>query len=162
MQKYCIVTFLEDVSDGTEFPMSAWPHHITLAANFVINKSVGRLIEIVSDFAKNHNEFEAIAGDDDYFGSDGKVLVTKLETNPQLKAAHEELISQLVSEGSQFDHPQYNNDGYIAHATVWFEKRLYKGNKILFNKLSVVDMFPDEDIHQRKVLATFNLRKSSF
>ena len=116
----------------------------------------------LSDFAKNHDEFDAIAGDDDHFGPEGKVLVTKLEMNPRLKVVHKELISLLESAGALFDHPQYNNGGYIAHATVWHEKRLNKGDKVLFNKLSVVDMFPDGDIKQRKVLATFSLRKSSF
>jgi hypothetical protein len=162
MQKYVIVTFLEDVSDEAEFPMSAWPFHVTLAANFVINKPVDQLNEMVADFAKSYEEFNAIAGDDDHFGPEGKVLVTKLEMNPQLKVVHEALISLLESTGALFDQPQYNNEGYIAHATVWHEKRLNKGDKVLFDTLSIVDMFPHSDIKQRKVLATFNFRKSSF
>jgi 2'-5' RNA ligase len=157
MQKYVIVTFLENIPDGTEFAMSAWPLHITLAANFTIKQSEAQLNQLVANFSRHHKAFEAIADEDDYFGAEGQVLVTKLAMNPRLKSFHSELISLLESTGANFDQPQYNNEGYIAHATVWREKRLNKGDKVVFDRISIVDMFPNNDIKQRKVLASFSL-----
>ena len=62
--------------------------------------------------------------------------------------------------GATFDEPQYQEEGYRAHATVQVDKRLYKGDIVTIDNLTVVDMFPHDDINRRKTMRTFTLASS--
>lgn len=157
MQKYVIVQFLEDVPVGTEFMMSDWPLHITLVANFAINLSQGQIIEGFKYIVGQQSACEAIAGEDEYFGPEKQVHVTLLEPTKQLMDLHLNLVSPLRRFNAVFDEPKYLESGYRAHATVQKTRRLKHGDKVAINELSLVDMFPDQDIKKRKVLSKVKL-----
>ncbi len=138
--------------------MTKWPLHITLASNFVTDKTVPELNELMMSFCDKHSAVIATVGGDDYFGPEGQIHVTKLEMNPELMSLHTALIDTLKASGAVFDDPQYIEEGYVAHATVWYDKRLNKGGRVSIKDLSLVDMFADNDIRERKILTTISLQ----
>lgn len=118
---------------------------------------MAELITILEEFATTHNPVTAIGDEDDYFGSLGQVHVTKLAMNSDLRKLHTGLINILRDNGAVYDDPRYIEDGYIAHATVWHDKRINKSDEILFDEITLVDMFPGNNIKQRKTLKTVKL-----
>jgi len=158
MQKYVIVKFLEPVADGTEFYAKHWPLHVTLASNFVIDRKAVNLFDKLAELASSENSVTTTASEDDYFGPQKQVHVTTLTMTPALQALHNRITALLKSVGATFDEPQYQEDGYRAHATVQISKRLHKGDTITIDEFTVVDMFPDDDIGRRRAMQTFKLR----
>ena len=156
-QKYVIVKFLEPVDDGTEFDARHWPLHVTLASNFVVDRKAVGLFEKLTELAANEKTVGTTASDDDYFGPQKQAHVTTLAMTPELQSLHEHIIALLKNVGSTFDEPQYQEEGYRAHATVQTDRRLQKGDVVAIDGLTVVDMFPHDDISRRKTMRTFKL-----
>jgi 2'-5' RNA ligase len=155
MQKYVLVKFLEDIDEGTEFSATSWPLHVTLASNFVVDWDSTDLFEKLTALLTKQKLVPATAGDDDHFGPQKQVHVTTLNMNPKLVALHNDIIALLKSVGAVFDEPQYLEEGYRAHATVRSDTNcLRKGDAITIDEVTVVDMFPHNDIGQRKILRT--------
>lgn len=157
MQKYVIVKFLEQVDEGTEFPASSWPLHITLASNFVVDWENTDLFEKLSALLAKRKPVEATVGEDEYFGPQKQVHVTLLEMNEELTSLHNDIVALLKGCDAVFDEPQYLEKGYRAHATVQQHTRLHKGDAVRIDELTIVDMFPRGDISRRKVLRTIKL-----
>lgn len=160
MQKYVIATFLEPIIDGTEFDAKHWPLHVTLASNFVIDRKATGLFEKLSELGTNEQVIATTAGEDDYFGLHKQVHVTTLVMTPELRALHNNIIALLKNLGATFDEPQYQEKGYRAHVTVQADKRLHKGDAVSISNLTVVDMFPGNDIRRRRIMQTFRLRSA--
>ena len=157
MQKYVIAKFLEPIADGTEFDAKNWPLHVTLAANFTVDRKAVGLFERLDKLVANEKPVAATASDDAYFGLQNQVHVTTLTMTPELQSLHNHIISLLKDVGAIFDMPQYQEEGYRAHATVQASKRLHKGDLVTIEELTVVDMFPNDDINRRKTMKTFRL-----
>jgi len=157
MQKYVIVQFLEDVHEGDEFTAGNWPQHVTIAANFVVDWEGERVLEKLSALLATRRPIVTTAGDDEYFGPQQQVHVTVLDVNPELTSLHSDIINLLRSVGATFDEPQYLEAGYRAHSTVQKHARLHKGDAMRIQALTVVDMFPHNDIRQRRILETIKL-----
>jgi hypothetical protein len=66
-------------------------------------------------------------------------------------------MALLKRDGVVFDEPQYQEEGYRAHATMQ-ANRLHKGDSVVIDELTVVDMFPNDDINYRRTMRTFKLR----
>lgn len=157
IQKYVIAKFLEPIADGTEFDANSWPLHVTLVAKFVVDRKSVDLFDKLAKLAANENGVTTNAGDDDYFGSQQQVHVTTLVMTSELQSLHNDIIALLKSIGATFDAPQYQEEGYRAHATVQTNKRLHKGDVVVIDGLTIVDMFPDDDIDRRRTMRTFRL-----
>src|SRR6266702_4605581 len=157
MQKYVLVQLLEGRDEGTEFPATNWPLHVSLASNFIVDWENTNLFEKLSALLANRRPFETTIGDDEYFGPQKQVHVTLLNMNPELKSLHNDIIALLKSVGAVFDEPQYLEEGYRAHATVQRHKRLNEGSAVKIDKLTIIDMFPGDDISRRKILKTVKM-----
>lgn len=157
IQKYVIVKFLEPMTDGTEFDAKNWPLHVTLASNFIIDRKHVGLLEKLEVFARNEKSITTTAGNDAYFGPQKHVHVTTLVITPALKELHYHIIALLKRLGATFDDPQYQEAGYRAHVTVQVDKRLTKNDPVIIDELTVVDMFPNDDINRRRTMQTFKL-----
>lgn len=154
MQKYVFVKLLEKLDEGTVFPASHWPLHVTLVANFTVDWKTTDLHEKLSNVLAQQRPIQVTAGNDEYFGSEGKTRVTVLNMNDELKALHHVLVTVLKDANAVFDEQRYLEDGYRAHATVQRKIRLNEGDIVNIDELTVVDMFPGGDINQRKILQT--------
>lgn len=158
MQKYVIVKFLRKVDEGTKFSASQWPLHITIASNFAVNlRSDTRLLEKLAALLAKQKPIAVIANDDEYFGPEKDILVTLLDTPVGLRSLHNNLIGLLKSANATFDNPRYLVEGFRPHATVQRDARLHKDELVRIDELTLVDMFPNSDMNQRKVLQTFKL-----
>lgn len=153
-QKYCLVTFFDELDDGTQFKYSQWPMHITIADTFACDK-INKATEALQSLIPNQNEINTSMGEDEYFGADKQVHVTLVNMNEKLLALHMEVVEILKSKGAVFNDPQYIEDGYKAHVTVQKNFRLNEGDTITLNSVSLVDMFYEGDHQQRKILKTF-------
>lgn len=88
MQKYVLVSLLEKLDEGTEFPATSWPLHVTLVSNFIVDWESTNLFEKLSALLANRQPFETTVGDDEYFGPQKQVHVALLNMNPELKSLH--------------------------------------------------------------------------
>lgn len=157
MQKYVLVKLLEQMDEGTEFSASNWPLHVTLASNFVVDWETTGLFEKLSMLLAEREPVKAVAGSDEYFGPQKQVHVTLLEMSSELASLHNDIIALLKSVGAVFDEPRYLEAGYRAHSTVQRHARLHKGDAVNIDELTIIDMFPHNDINRRKVLRTIKL-----
>lgn len=161
MQKYCLVKLLEPLKEGDEFTaINYWPLHITLASNFMVDWEATNLFDKLTSVLSSVKPVSVVAGNDDYFGGERKTQVTLMNMTPELMSLHKQIIKTLKDAGAIFDEPQYNDDGYRAHATVQKAHRLNEGDAVLIDEITIVDMFPNQDITRRKILRTMKLANS--
>lgn len=157
MQKYVIVQFLEDVPVGVEFNMSDWPLHVTLVANFAVDLPQDKVIEHFEHTVSLQHTCVSMTTEYDYFGPEKQVHVAVLEPTKLLMDMHLNLVEYLKTLDAVFDEPKYLESGYRAHATIQKTQKLQLGVKVVINELSLVDMFPDQNIKKRKVLIKMKL-----
>ncbi len=161
-QKWTIVTFLQPVAEGTQYAMQDWPPHVTLADVFAVDIDRANLLEKLSGLAAHTQSFRTAAQQNTQLGNpNSPVDVTLLEKNDALASLHNSLIRLLEENGAVFNTPEYTRQGFLPHITVRSKNFLPAGEQILIGSFSVIDMFPDNDWQQRKVVATYDLKKKS-
>ena len=161
VQKYCLVKLLEPLKEGDEFTaVNYWPLHITLASNFMVDWEATDLFNKLSDALSAIKPVDVSAGDDEFFGGERKIQVTVMNMTPELMTLHKQIIKTLKDAGAVFDEPQFNEGGYRAHATVQKAYRLDKDDNVLVDEVTIVDMFPNQNITRRKILKTIKLTGS--
>lgn len=151
-QKYTIIQLLEDVPEGTEFSSADWPLHTTLVDTFAIDWPVSVLEKKLTERLGTCRPAESIALDDEFFGPEKQTQVVLLKKTASLTTLHENLIKFLDEGGLKLNDPQFALSGFLPHATVQKHTRIHKGQKLLFNALALIDMFPENDPYMRKIL----------
>ena len=157
-QKYAIVQFFEAVPNGTEFMSSNWPLHATLVDTFAINWTEEEMVIQLTNLLFCMPEVQSVTKDELYLG-DSRVLVAVLEKTSGLDGLHNKLVTLLEEGGLKLNDPRFSRRGFSPHSTVQSHARLHEGDKVLFNALSLVDMFPDKDSYKRRVVATIPLKR---
>jgi 2'-5' RNA ligase len=157
-QKYTIAQLLEPMAEGTEYASADWPLHVTIAGIFEVDLVGSSLVERLRQLLARYEPFTAVAAGDAHFGPKKQTRVTLLETNEQLTALHYEVVALLRDCDAVFTSPQFNEDGFRAHASVRPHARLQRGDVVRFRALTVIDMFPDGDPYRRKILSTLPLQ----
>lgn len=156
-QKYTIVQLLEDVPEGTQFSYHDWLLHVTIVDVFAIDWSVPTLVKGLEGLLAAHAQASSVAQDDDFFGADKQTQVVLLQKTDRLLKLHYDVVKLLEEGGFKANCPQYIREGYLPHSTVQKHARLNKGDKVTFSALTLIDMFPDGDPYQRKVLKTIKI-----
>ena len=64
-------------------------------------------------------------------------------------------FDMILSYQYEFDTPQYIGEGYKPHATKQINSQLISGEKFHIDNMTLVDMFPDNDIQRREIIKTF-------
>jgi 2'-5' RNA ligase len=154
-QKYCLVHFISPVDTGAQFNMSEWPLHITLADVFAVDRQNTTIDIELESLCKQQSSITIAALDDSKLGETPVVL---LHNTSELFKFHSELVSTLEHHGAIFNTPAFTMKGFIPHSTIQDNGRIEIGQEITIDSISLVDMFPDSDWEQRKVLATLNLK----
>ena len=155
MQKYVLIHILEPVANNTQFSMYDWPLHVTLSPRFAVDIKRTGLIESLRTLIAKKKPLTTIVENDEHFGLESKIHVSLLNLTIELFELHNEVLDLLESYGAVFDEPGYSRSGYKPHITVQKNGRVYKGDSITIDSLTLVDMFPDQDIKLRKVLETY-------
>lgn len=156
MQKYVLVHTLEPIADNTQFSMMDWPLHVTLSPRFAVDIKQPDLVTDLKNLLAKKKLIKTIVKNDEKFGQDHHILVSLLELTSELFEFHNEVLDLLESYGAVFDEPSYSRSGYRPHITVQKSGRVNKGENIVINDLSLVDMFPDQNIRQRKIIQTLS------
>lgn len=156
-QKYAIIQLFEDTPVGTVFSSSSWPLHATIADTFAIDWDVPTMVTMLTEMLGACSSASTIVEDDKFFGEDGQIKVTLLKKDDSLVKLHYAVIHTLKQGGWRPNDPQFAEKGFLPHSTVQSRARLTKDDTVLFNALSIIDFFPDEDPYQRKVLATIKI-----
>jgi hypothetical protein len=154
-QKYCLVHFVDLVDKEYQFDMSDWPVHITIADVFAIDTNIEPRL---SHLCSKSTPFTITATDDLLLG---EMPVMLFDESPELLQLHMRLVSLLEANGVKFNHPEFTKAGFIAHSTIQRGRRLHSGDQINVDSLSLIDMFPDSDWQQRKVIASFKLKNQT-
>lgn len=155
-QKYTIVHFISPIENDVQFQMSDWPLHITLADVFAVDRHDSTIDSKLTALLSEITIVKTKAMND---GTLGTAPVVLLEKTSQLQQLHSRLIELLKENGADFNNPEFTNDGFIPHSTIQKNSRLNIGEYINIDSLSIVDMLPDGNWQQRKVLATFGLKR---
>lgn len=156
-QKYCLVAFLEDVAERHQYHYSSWPLHTTLADVFAVPLTTQELLQLLTNCIPVLHSVKTKAEDDRFFGPEKQVRVTLLHKTKEITALHEDIITELKKAGAVFNDPQYTLDGFLPHVTVQRHARVQAGDDVHIQSIGLVDMFPDGDGHERKVLKTWQL-----
>ncbi len=160
-QKWTLVSLLEKHDQGYEFSAADWPLHISTGGTlFEVDWSLGDLLTKLTNLISGQASFDALVLDDTNLGPPDKpVLVTMIDSQTGLGALHEKIVDLLLENGAVFSHPLHIRDGFKAHCTVQKNARLHKGETISIDNLALIDMFPDGDGYQRKILKIIALHK---
>jgi 2'-5' RNA ligase len=155
-QKYTIIQLLESVPEGAQFGWTAWPLHSTLVDVFAVDWSSSELIEELETLSV-HTPASSVAIEDAFFGPEQETQVVLLEKTDALVKLHCDVIEILSKGRFKPNNPQFVLDGFLPHATVQKHARLNEGDIVTFDALTLIDMFPDSDPYQRKVLRTVKI-----
>ena len=156
-QKYTIIQLFEDVPEGTQFSSSSWPLHATVVDTFAIGWDVATMVKKLEALLTTHKPATSTAAEDAFFGPEKQTQVVLLQQTDDLVKLHDDLLELLEQGGLKLNDPQYAREGFLPHSTVQRHARLNKGDTVTFNALTLIDMFPDEDPYQRKVVKTVRL-----
>lgn len=154
-QKYVIVHFIDTDNVPEEFPMSEWPLHVTLLANFRIDQ-LDQLKMELEKFIEHAEPFDIKADGEAKFGPNQSVAVSLIRPDYNIIKLHNDLLDMATRLGAIFDEPAFIGNGYRPHSTIQQKERLQDEQTIKLNNLTLIDMYPNEDIKRRKIIKTFH------
>ena len=157
-QKYVIAHFFKPEADGYNFSANEWPLHVTLLPNFTLRKSLEELESKIEEVALNTPSFEIEPQDRAVFGPNQDVPVMLIKPSDDLIGLHNNLIKVLDEVVATYDTPQYIADGYRPHATIQENGQVKVVQTYKVDNISLVDMFPGNDINRRAVIRTYSLK----
>jgi 2'-5' RNA ligase len=153
MLHLAVCSFLEPQAEGGEFAASAIPLHVTLLGNFRID---GELPDVVRAIRASAGlpPVEAVTAEPARFGAAADIPVTLVKPTAELHALHEALLDAVQGLGAIVDEPQYTGAGFRPHITWASGEPVESEQRYPLRTLSVVDLAPDGNDHQRRVIAT--------
>ena len=156
-QKYTIIQLFKDISEGTQFSASNWPLHVTIADTFAIDWDVPTMVEKLTQLLSSRTSATSVVENDRFFGDQRQVRVALLKKTDDLVKLHQDVIKVLERGGWKPNDPQFAKEGFLPHSTVQKHTRLNKGDEVIFNALTIIDMFPGENPYQRRVIKTIKI-----
>lgn len=157
MRRFTICSFVgEQLDEGVEFDSRHWPLHITIIGNFFCNDAQA-LESKISSTLRKLKTFTVKIDTDEYFGEDNNILVSTVAYSKNIVELHNNLISAAQGVGATFSNPNFVAEGFRPHVTVQNESRVFKGDEIAVQGLSLVELEKDGIKHQRTVLKNFKL-----
>lgn len=156
-QKYVLVHAIQDWPDVYEYSMEDWPLHVTLAGTFSIEGEPADLIKDLGHVLASLPIARAKVVDEAWFGKDENIHVMLLDRTKDLQDLHEKILEVLENHHVQFNSPEYAGKNFRPHATVQKSAQLKVGDVVTFDSVTLIDMFPDKNPYQRRVLGTIQL-----
>lgn len=133
-----VVSFIEPHDIGETF--QSWPMHITIWAWFRSDVTNNTLAESLYKETKDLGSFKAVVGPEEMFGG-GRVLVNVIEQSEELQQLHakvESVLSDLFVQQLSRRYPTYR-----PHVTIQKKERLYEGDTLQVEKISIVEQKGD-------------------
>ena len=155
-QKYTIVHMLKDLPNGFEYSMKNWPLHVTIVDVFAVEGDLNSLLEDLRKNLDSSNVSDSWVTEEGFFGDDKSVHVMLVKKTNELQNLHDTIVEVLESYSVKFNSPQYTGSGFKPHATKQLNDSLKIGDAVKVNSVTLIDMFPDNDPYQRRVLGTIH------
>ena len=156
-QKYTIIQLFKDIPEGTQFSASNWPLHVTIPDTFATDWDVPTMVEKLTQLLSSRTSATSVVENDRFFGDQRQVRVALLKKTDDLVKLHQDVIKVLERGGWKPNDPQFAKEGFLPHSTVQKHTRLNKGDEVIFNALTIIDMFPGENPYQRRVIKTIKI-----
>lgn len=159
-QKWTLVAFTHQIPIGTSYNMRNWPPHITLADVFAADFDGTELNDRLHSAISNILSFNATVQGNGQLGDPASPIdVSLFERSTELIGLHNAIIDVLVDNKAAFNTPQYTRDGFLPHITIQDKMFLKTGEEIEISSVTLVDMFPDQDWQERKVVDIYRLKE---
>jgi 2'-5' RNA ligase len=155
-QKYVLVHTIKDLPDGYEYSMADWPLHVTLADVFSIQGDYKDLLRELRECLDGRRPVKAKVIGDEWFGCNKDVHVKLIGKTSDLQKLHETVLGILVGYGAVFNNPEYTKEGFRPHSTVQKTENLEIGDYVVFDSITLIDMYPDGNPYRRRVLGTIH------
>lgn len=112
-----VVALPESLTVGTTFSRRAWPAHVTLASNFVVDLPREEVAGVLRDVFVGTAPLAVKFGDEAWFGPDHDIAVQLVESE-QVSVLHERVADALEAlPGFAAAEPAYWRAGYRPHMT---------------------------------------------
>lgn len=158
-QKWTLAALFDPLDDGTQYHMSEWPLHTTLADVFAVDFTRTPLLQELEILIANIPSLTVRPLRNAQLGDpDSPVDVTLLEPTSELTSLHTNIIDLLEKHGAIFNTPEYTRKGFLPHVTVRSKQFLKPDTELHIKSISLIDLFPNGDWRQRKVVRTFTLQ----
>jgi len=159
-QKWAVIAPLEKVTEGDVFHYTGFPLHITLAGVFAVDLKGADLAQELTNSLRDQQAIHVTSDQKDWFGPNKDVGVMKINMSDDLMSLYTSIYGTLLSLGAVFNEPQYEGDGYGAHATDQKSATLKPQENVVIDSIAIVDLFPDNDGYQRKIFKIITLSSS--
>lgn len=156
-QKYVVVSFLEPQRVDYNFSAKEWPPHITLLPLFIIGKSVEELKTKLKGLASGIEPFEVTTEGQTLFGVNKDVPVVLLRLDNKITELHDKLVKMSHDVVTTYDTPEFVNKSYKPHITIQEYHIPSTGQTYQIKNVSLIDMYPNNDINRREIIATYLL-----
>jgi hypothetical protein len=156
-QKYTIVCFLEPENAPANFSAVDWPLHVTMLDTFKTSWAVEELSRAIRETVSNIASFNIKPVKQAMLGPNKDVPVKLLKQDESILNLHSRLLA-LSEEGSfVFNTPDFVGDGFLPHVTDQRDGQVEVGEIYPVTTVSLVDMFPNGDGHQRRLIKTIKI-----
>lgn len=118
LDRFSVMALFEPIDVGAQFRRSAWPAHVTLAANFLTAEPVEQVVSAVQEANVVVHPLTFRFGERALFGERGDVPV-RLAESGHVDAVHRSLADHLHRlRGFAAVEPAHWRDGYHPHLTL--------------------------------------------
>lgn len=156
-QKYTIVHTIAPLADSYEYSAADWPPHVTLADIFAIDGNPMDLLRDLGEGLAHKPVLKARVVGDKWFGENTDVHVKLLARSTETQKLHESILDILARYNVRYNSPEYTGAGFILHSAVQKSSELHDSDTVVFDSLTLIDMFPNEDAYRRQVLGTVRI-----
>lgn len=140
-----------------------WPLHVTLVDVFATDWTVEEMMKELGELLASYPSASvcSIAKNDVFFGEKHDVRVTLLEKTTSLEKLHNDLLNMLEVGGLRLNNPEFAGETFRPHATVQRHTRLKEGDQVVVHAITLIDMFPEGNPYNRKILRTMPIASPS-
>ena len=160
MARYGIATLFEDYPDGHEFTEANTPLHLTHVDVLNIDLEPDKFISRLTNHLRQELQFSIVPIKDTNYGPNKDIPVTEIELNPSILGFHKRLMDFLVSGGATFDNPQFLNESYSPHISIYGTRRVKISVPIKVKSVSIGNKRTDIDNPPNRIIATIPLLAS--
>lgn len=157
MPKFGRATLIENHDVGYEFSQANIPLHLTHVDSFQVELGTDELTALLSKSLADQSPFAVKATRDELYGSNKDILVTELELNPKLSHLHFIIMNMLRDNNAVLKNPQFHDDGYSPHISVYDSRPVQPGDDILVDNLVIASKTSDADDAMTRILAKIAL-----
>jgi hypothetical protein len=124
MTRYGLATLFNNFPDGYEFTEANTPLHLTHVDVLSIDLEPEEFIPKLTDHLSKEAQFSILPTNETNYGPNKDIPVTEVELNSGIVSFHKRLMNFLITLGATLDNPQFLNDSYSPHVSIYGARKL--------------------------------------